>query len=214
MKSHKSVALVAILALIIPLTPLYSASAKTPKPTLKEIREAKEKEAAKKREADKAQAKLNAANKTLKQLTAVANAAQAKYVKAKAELAGGFGRSLEQPGTVANFALNTARYNLPKDYYATYLKKLNSFTVADINATAKRLIEPDKFIITTVGNGSEIKEKLAQFGEVVEYDIMGEPAKQLVADANMTAEKVLENYLNAIGGADKVSAIKSAKISM
>ncbi|MFZ9774011.1 MAG: NlpC/P60 family protein [Candidatus Nanopelagicaceae bacterium] len=87
MKSHKSVALVAILALIIPLTPLYSASAKTPKPTLKEIREAKEKEAAKKREADKAEAKLNAANKTLKQLTAVANAAQAKYVKAKAELA-------------------------------------------------------------------------------------------------------------------------------
>ncbi len=87
MKSHKSVALVAILALIIPLTPLYSASAKTPKPTLKEIREAKEKEAAKKREADKAQAKLSAANKTLKQLTAVANAAQAKYVKAKAELA-------------------------------------------------------------------------------------------------------------------------------
>ncbi|NDA82426.1 MAG: NlpC/P60 family protein [Actinobacteria bacterium] len=76
-----------MLALIIPLTPLYSASAKTPKPTLKEIREAKEKEAAKKREADKAQAKLNAANKTLKQLTAVANAAQAKYVKAKAELA-------------------------------------------------------------------------------------------------------------------------------
>jgi len=134
--------------------------------------------------------------------------------KAKAELAGSFGRSLEQPGTVANFALNTARYNLPKDYYATYLQKLNSYTVADINATAKRLIEPDKFIITTVGNGAEIKAKLAQFGEVVEYDIMGEPAKQLVADAAMTAEKVLENYLTAVGGADKVAAVKSAKISM
>ncbi|MFM8843148.1 MAG: NlpC/P60 family protein [Actinomycetota bacterium] len=87
MKSPKSVAFLAILALAIPLTPLYSASAKTPKPTLKEIREAKEKEAAKKREADKAQAKLNAANKTLKQLTAVADAAQAKYLKARAELA-------------------------------------------------------------------------------------------------------------------------------
>jgi hypothetical protein len=110
--------------------------------------------------------------------------------------------------------LNTARYNLPKDYYATYLQKLNAFTVADINATAKRLIEPDKFIITTVGNGAEIKEKLAQFGEVVEYDNMGEPAKQLVADADITAEKVLENYLTAIGGADKVAAIKTTKISM
>jgi predicted Zn-dependent peptidase len=139
---------------------------------------------------------------------------QVELDKAKAELAGSFGRSLEQPGTVANFALNTARYNLPKDYYATYLQKLNSYTVADINATAKRLIEPDKFIITTVGNGAEIKEKLAQFGEVVEYDIMGEPAKQLVADAAMTPEKVLENYLTAVGGADKVAAVKSAKISM
>lgn len=139
---------------------------------------------------------------------------QEELDKAKAELAGGFGRSLEQPGTVATFALNTARYNLPKDYYATYLQKLNAYTVADINATAKRLIEPDKFIITTVGNGAEIKEKLAQFGEVVEYDIMGEPAKQLVAEADMTAEKVLENYLTAIGGADKVAAIQTAKISM
>ena len=139
---------------------------------------------------------------------------QEELDKAKAELAGSFGRSLEQPGTVANFALNTVRYNLPKDYYATYLQKLNSYTVADINATAKRLIEPDKFIITTVGNGAEIKEKLAQFGEVMEYDIMGEPAKKLVADANMTAEKVLENYLTAIGGADKVAAIKTTKISM
>jgi len=139
---------------------------------------------------------------------------QEELDKAKAELAGSFGRSLEQPGTVATFALNTARYNLPKDYYATYLQKLNAYTVGDINATAKRLIEPDKFIITTVGNGAEIKEKLAQFGEVVEYDIMGEPAKKLVADANMTAEKVLENYLNAIGGADKVAAIQTAKISL
>ncbi|MBM3425939.1 MAG: insulinase family protein, partial [Bacteroidetes bacterium] len=139
---------------------------------------------------------------------------QEELDKAKAELAGSFGRSLEQPGTVATFALNTARYNLPKDYYATYLQKLNAYTVADINATAKRLIEPDKFIITTVGNGAEIKDKLAQFGEVVEYDIMGEPAKQLVAEADMTAEKVLENYLTAIGGADKVAAIQTAKISM
>lgn len=134
--------------------------------------------------------------------------------KAKAELAGSFGRSLESPATVANFALNMERYKLPKDYYATYLQKLNALTVDEINATAKRLIDPDKFIITTVGNGSEIKEKLAQFGEVIEYDNMGQPAKQLVADADMTAEKVIENYLKAIGGKEKVSQIKTAKISM
>jgi len=104
-------------------------------------------------------------------------------------------------------------FSLPdfKDYYATYLEKLNSYTVADINALAKRWIEPDKFTIMVVGNGAEIREKLAQFGEVVEYDNMG---KQLVADAAMTPEKVLEKYLTAVGGADKVAAVKTAKISM
>jgi len=137
-----------------------------------------------------------------------------ELAKAKAELSGSFGRSLEQPSTVANFALNTDRYKLPKDYYATYLQKLNALTVADINATAKRLIEPDKFIITTVGNGAEIKEKLAQFGEVTMYDNMGMPAKELTADADMTAEKILDTYLKAIGGVDKVKAIKTAKITM
>jgi len=135
-----------------------------------------------------------------------------ELAKAKAELSGSFGRSLEQPATVANFALNIERYGLPKDYYETYLQKLNAFTVADINATAKRLIEPDKFVITTVGNGAEIKEKLAQFGEVTMYDNMGQPAKELTADADMTAEKVLETYLTAIGGAEKVKAIKTARI--
>ena len=121
---------------------------------------------------------------------------------------------MEQPSTVANFALNIERYGLPKDYYETYLQKLNALTVADINATAKRLIEPDKFVITTVGNGAEIKEKLAQFGEVTMYDNMGQPAKELIADADMTAEKVLETYLTAIGGSEKVKAIKTAKITM
>ncbi|GAA0878406.1 hypothetical protein GCM10009119_13740 [Algoriphagus jejuensis] len=137
-----------------------------------------------------------------------------ELAKAKAELSGSFGRSLEQPSTVANFALNIDRYKLPKDYYETYLQKLNALTVADIDAAAKDLIEPDKFIITAVGNGADIKEKLAQFGKVTMYDNMGQPAKELTADADMTAEKVLESYLTAIGGVEKVKAIKTAKISM
>jgi len=136
---------------------------------------------------------------------------QEELDKAKAELGGLFGRYLEYPFNVAAFPMDIAMLNLPKDYYTTYLQKLNGYTVADINATAKRLIDPDKFIITTVGNGAEIKEKLAQFGEVIEYDNMG---NQLVADVAMTAEKVLENYLAAVGGVDKVAAVKTAKISM
>ncbi len=138
-----------------------------------------------------------------------------ELVKAKSSLAGSFGRSLESPATIANFALNTVRYNLSKDYYATYLQKMNALTVEDINATAKRLIDPTKLYVTVVGNGAEIKEKMAQFGEVVEYDNMGFPAKEIeMADANMTADKVIESYISAIGGSEKASAIKAAKVTM
>ncbi len=138
-----------------------------------------------------------------------------ELVKAKSSLAGSFGRSLESPATIANFALNTVRYNLPKDYYATYLQKMNALTVEDINATAKRLIDPTKLYVTVVGNGAEIKEKLAQFGEVIEFDNMGFPAKKIeMADASMTADKVIENYISAIGGSEKASAIKAAKVTM
>jgi cell wall-associated NlpC family hydrolase len=84
-RSRRWIAFVAIIPLLLPLS--APAVANKPKPTLKEIREAKEKEAAKKAAADKARARLNAATKTLKQLTAVANAAQARYAKARADLA-------------------------------------------------------------------------------------------------------------------------------
>ena len=136
---------------------------------------------------------------------------QEELDKVKAAKSNGFLLGLR--GLPYIIRLSNFDFSLPniKDYYATYLQKMNSYTVADINATAKRLIEPDKFTIMIVGNGAEIREKLAQFGEVIEYDNMGE---QLVADAAMTAEKVLEKYLTAVGGADKVAAVKSAKISM
>lgn len=134
---------------------------------------------------------------------------------AKASLAGSFGRSLESPSTVANFALNMERYDLPKDYYNTYLQKIDALTVEDINQTAKELIDPDKLYITAVGNASEIKDKLAQFGEVKMYDNMGDPAKELqMADANMTADQVIAGYIKAIGGESKAKMIKSAKVSM
>ena len=41
-------------------------------------------------------------------------------------------RSLENEGTVARFALNIERYDLPEDYYQTYLQRLDAVTVEDI----------------------------------------------------------------------------------
>src|SRR5690606_11547170 len=118
--------------------------------------------------------------------------------EAKANLSGSFGRSLENPSTIANFAINIARYDLPEDYYSTYLQRLNALTVEDINAAAKKYIQPDNMYITIVGNGKEFQDKVAQFGEVKSYTNTGEEAEEIAVDADMTAESVIEKYIEVI----------------
>lgn len=136
--------------------------------------------------------------------------------KAKAQIMGGFARSLESPQTIANFALNIQRYNLPEDYYTSYLKKVEAVTIDDLKKTAKKYIKPDNSYVVVVGKGSEIANKLTQFGEVTYYDMYGNSYVPEKADipAGLTAAQVFENYIAAIGGEEKVRALKDAKILM
>ncbi|MDO9254638.1 MAG: insulinase family protein [Bacteroidales bacterium] len=133
---------------------------------------------------------------------------------------GNFGRSLENPATVANFAISTARYNLPKDYYATYLTRLGALTSSDVQLIAQKYIRPDNSYLLVVGKAEEIAPKLKKFaksGEVLYYDIDGkqyDPTKKLKpAPAGVTAEVVINNYITAIGGVKKLKKIKDATIN-
>jgi len=140
-----------------------------------------------------------------------------ELILAKAEISGAFGRSLENPQTIANFALNTAKYNLPKDYYNNYLKYVDAITLADVQATAKKFVRPDNAHIVVVGKGSDVADKLKKFGEVKYFDIYGEPyvpTKASALPAGLTAEKVIANYIEAIGGAKKIQELKSVKTTM
>ncbi|WP_143959670.1 M16 family metallopeptidase [Litoribacter populi] len=133
---------------------------------------------------------------------------------AKANLSGSFGRSLESPSTIANFAINTERYGLPSDFYATYLQRLNDITVEDVNQAAKRYLNPDGLYITVVGNGSGIKDGLSQFGEIKMYNNMGDPAREVeMANEDITVEEIFEKYIEAIGGRENVEKVETAKIT-
>lgn len=133
----------------------------------------------------------------------------------KAVMTGDFVRSLEDPQTIANFAINIARYNMPADYYQNYLKNLEAVTVADVKAMANKYIKPENMYITAVGDLKEIEPKLAKFGKSTVYDNYGNIAPK--ADANALAGvsgvEVLEKYLKAIGGKEKIATIKSLQIS-
>ena len=86
-----------------------------------------------------------------------------------------FALRLERPQTIATYALNIERYNLPKDYYATYLEKLAAVNKADVLAMARKYIKPDQAHIIVVGKSSEVADKLKRFGTVQYYDQNGKP---------------------------------------
>lgn len=133
-------------------------------------------------------------------------------------MTGQFSQSLEQPGTVANFALNIARFGLPADYYEKYLENLQQVNADEVMSMAKKYIRPDRANILVVGNNEEVADRLKQFsadGKVNFYDAYGDPVKMNSATlpAGMTAEKVIEDYLNAIGGSVKIMAIKDLQMT-
>jgi zinc protease len=140
-----------------------------------------------------------------------------ELMAAKASIAGAFGRSLETPQTIASFAVNTAKYNLPKDYYNNYLKSIDAVTIADVQSTAKQYILPDHAHIVVVGKGSEIADKLKKFGPIKYFDMYGnevtavKQAKPL--PAGLTGDKVLSKYIDAIGGLKAIQAAKTSKVT-
>src|SRR5690606_6639357 len=65
---------------------------------------------------------------------------EAELASAKAYISGSFGRSLENPATIANFAINTAKYNLPEDYYDNYVKNVAAVTPEDVQRSEERRV--------------------------------------------------------------------------
>ena len=131
---------------------------------------------------------------------------------AKASLAGGFARSLESPGTVARFALNTSRYHLPEDYYQTYLARLEAVTAEDVQRVAQDMIRFNNVNICVVG-APEVMEKLEVFDNHQGIDVYDAFGRRQVpredAPADLTVSDVLKRHFEAIGGKKAWGKVKT-----
>lgn len=155
---------------------------------------------------------FNEMNRMRNELVSEKDLRQAKNIAA-----GQFARSMENPQTIANFALNISRYRLPKDYYNTYLSQVDRVSVTDVQNAAKRFIRPEEANVIVVGNQEEILDKLQKQWTVKYYDPYGNPIQltpKKEVESGVTAITVVEKFLNNIGGKDKLSSIKTIKVEM
>ena len=135
---------------------------------------------------------------------------------AKNFMAGSFARSLEDPRTIARFALNTQLYGLSPIHYATYLQRLDTVSAKTVHAVAQRLLKPDNATILVVGDKHEVANKLVALSAnkvVIQYDANGDLYKESfeMPAAGQTAQTVLDAYVTAIGGADKLAKVKTLR---
>lgn len=134
---------------------------------------------------------------------------------AKNYLSGSFVRGLEHANTIAEDAITIERYGLPKDYYKTYLKRLDAVTAADVQAAAKKYLDPATMLVAVVGSASDVKEKLVKFGPIDIYDEDGNPVVVKTATAvTLTPDEIFAKSIEKSGGKAKFKAMKNKTIEM
>ncbi|PJJ63005.1 M16 family metallopeptidase [Chryseobacterium geocarposphaerae] len=149
----------------------------------------------------------------MNELNAISSVKPEELENAKAKLKGSFIMSLEQPATIARFALNQKVQDLPADFYTNYLKSIDKVTAADVTNAVKATILPNQSRIFIAGKASDISEGLEKLGYPVKYydkdaNPVAKPTVQKV-DANVTVASVVDKYIAAIGGKANLAKITS-----
>jgi zinc protease len=129
---------------------------------------------------------------------------------------GSFALGLENPARMAAFASNILINNLPKDFYRTYLQKINAVTPEDILRVSKKYFGHDNARVVVVGKQETILPGLSKLGYPVKlYDNYANPvtatanAGTSAAAPKKSAAEVISHYIAAVGGEAELKKVTS-----
>jgi predicted Zn-dependent peptidase len=125
---------------------------------------------------------------------------------------GTFALGLENPARTASFASNILINNLPKDFYRSYLQKINAVTADDILRVSKKYFGHDDARVIIVGKADQFVPALQKRGFTVKsFDKYAVPvtASATPATVNKSAAEILSKYISAIGGEAALKKVNS-----
>jgi predicted Zn-dependent peptidase len=91
----------------------------------------------------------------------------------KRSLVAAFALSLESPDTILSNYVMSRRYGFPEDYWDRYPDRIMAVTREQVQAAAKKYLDPANLQIIAVGDGAKLGEKLEKFGPVTIFDTEG-----------------------------------------
>ena len=98
----------------------------------------------------------------------------------KRSIVASFALSLESPQQVLQYYVTRWIYHLPADYWDTYPKRIMAVNAAQVQAAARKYLDPSRVQIVAVGDGKKVEEIMKKFGPLDTYDTEGKKTLKTV----------------------------------
>ena len=139
----------------------------------------------------------------------------------KAAYFGDFVRDSESPSTIAQYSVDIKIEELDNDYYKNFIRNVNQVTSEDIIKVSNEYFNTNQGAIIIAGKGSELIDKLENLSynekklNINYYDTAGNliDKPDYSFDESVSVESVINNYIDKIGGRDRLETVESIEIT-
>ena len=138
----------------------------------------------------------------------------------KAAYFGDFVRESESPSTIAQYSVDIKIEELDNDYYKNFIRNVNQVSADDIIKVSNKYFNTNQGAIIIAGKGSELIDKLENLSydgkkiNINYYDTSGKIVDKpdYSVDSNITAEGIINRYINLIGGKENLEEVQSIEL--
>jgi len=137
---------------------------------------------------------------------------------AKDKVLNSFVFRFDRPSKTLNRVMLYKYYGYPEDFVFRYQKAVAAVTRADVLRVCEKYFKPDQLTIVAVGNPTDFGEPLARLGLTVQPIDLSIPEPPRAPAAAVTAKTEEQGHAQlvemqkAMGGPDKLAAVKSTRM--